>query len=537
MRSPLYLLISIYFWIGSTAATIDSPVQNYLGENKGCPPTGSEQPANAPPAEGILLPLNHSDPKSKKFCNRFWVKDRFYKNGGPVFLYHVGESNGDDSLSFVSSGKDTTDENLSFFEMLLKNFNGMGIVMEHRYYGKSIPEGVNIQNRSDVDFQWHTTDLALKDVDVFAWSFSRKTYPKLTPKDTPWISVGGSYPGIMAALMRQLYPQTIFAAYASSAPVQASIGMPGYYEQVWQGMNASNPACAADISAAIKEIDQRLQDPKQSRKLKRKLLGCGPNEVSNGDFAAWMASMFKDFQSYGVSGALLNLCNHIATDPATGNSSGSEGWAAKRGVNFVIERLQDGTALKDATKNFGDCPLDPNGQPTFRAKEIDPNDISWTWQRCNEWGYFHVANKGKHQIVLSDKNITYQQDYCTTYFTSPSGKRLIRSWPDADGTNKKYGGWNMRPSRTFWTAGQFDPWTALSPFSPDSKANFDSKVPECSQDSSPKNPIFGYQLSNVEHCFDFRRSTVDTNKTIELFTKALKKWLSCKKTGFENLEL
>ena len=245
--------------------------------------------------------------------------------------------------------------------------------------------------------------------------------------------MGGSYPGIMAALMRQLYPRTIFAAYASSAPVQASIRMPGYYEQVWRGMNASNPACAADVVAAIKEIDKRLQDPNQSRKLKESLLGgCWPNEISNGNFASWMSTMFDNFQNVGVGGTLRDLCNHIAKDPATGKSSGPKGWAAIRGVDFVIGRLQNGTALKEATRDFGNCTLDQNGQPTFRIQDDDPDNVSWTWQRCNEWGYFHVANTGEHQIVLSDKNIAFQQNYCIKYFNSPSGKQLMRSWPDAD---------------------------------------------------------------------------------------------------------
>ena len=273
MRGPLYLLISIYIWIGSTAATLNSPVQVYLGESKDCPPTGEKQPADVPPVEGILLPLNHSEPTGKQFCNRFWVKDQFYKDGGPVFLYHAGENKGEDSFWHIGSGKKTSDRDLSFLEMLLKNFNGMGVLMEHRYYGKSLPEGINILKRSDVDFRWHTTDLALKDVDMFAWRFSRAKHPNVTPKDTPWISVGGSYSGVMAALMRQLYPRTIFAVYASSAPVQASIGMPGYYEQVWEGMNASNPACAADMVAATKEIDKKLQDPKKIHELKESLLG------------------------------------------------------------------------------------------------------------------------------------------------------------------------------------------------------------------------------------------------------------------------
>jgi hypothetical protein len=81
----------------------------------------------------------------------------------------------------------------------------------------------------------------------------------------------------------------------------------------------------------------------------------------------------------------------------------------------------------------------------------------------------------------------------------------------------------------FWTAGQFDPWTALTPFSADAKAIIHKRLPGCNQDTSPKGTVFGYQLNGAEHCFDFRRSAGDTNTTIALFTDALKNWLTCKK--------
>ncbi|KAH8765610.1 serine carboxypeptidase S28-domain-containing protein [Hyaloscypha finlandica] len=538
MRGALYLWITTFLGVGSLATAVDPPVQEYLRESNICKPPAGSQPENIPPVEGILLPLNHSDTKSKKFCNRFWVKDQFYKAGGPVFIYHAGESEGEKSFWSIGSRKDAEDYQLTFFEMLLKNFNGMGILMEHRYYGKSIPEGVNIQDRRDADFKWHTTDLALEDVHRFAWSFSRKKYSRLTPNNTPWISIGGSYSGVMAALLRQRYAETISAAYASSAPIQAAIEMPGFYEQIWYGMNATHPACAADLSAAIQAIDKKLKDPKQDpkerRKLKESLLGCWSEEISNALFADWMASMFKEFQYYGVSHNLQILCEHIEIDPANSKKSGPEGWAVKRGVSYVIGRLQDGSALKDAAGNFGNCTRTSDGQQVFRIQAPRSDDISWTWQRCNEWGYFHVANVGKHQIVLSDKNVTSQQEFCTEYFINSTSKSLMRSQPDAGGTNRKYGGWNIRPSRVFWTAGQFDPWTALTPFSADAKAIIRKKLPVCNQDTSPKGTVFGYQLNGAEHCFDFRRSagdtsSRDTNTTIALFTDALKIWLTCKK--------
>ena len=79
--------------------------------------------------------------------------------------------------------------------------------------------------------------------------------------------------------------------------------------------------------------------------------------------------MFNTFQGEGVGGTLRNLCDHIANDPATGKNSSSKGWAATRGVDFVIKRLQSGTALKNATGNLeGQCGLGQNGQPTFGFK-------------------------------------------------------------------------------------------------------------------------------------------------------------------------
>ena len=94
--------------------------------------------------------------------------------------------------------------------------------------------------------------------------------------------------------------------------------------------------------------------------------------------------MFKKFQDYGVSDNLQILCEHIEIDPANSKKSGPEGWAVKHGVSYVIGRLQDGSALKDATGNFGNCTQTSDGQQVFRIQEPKSDDISWTWQRCNE---------------------------------------------------------------------------------------------------------------------------------------------------------
>lgn len=65
-----------------------------------------------------------------------------------------------------------------------------------------------------------TTEQALADIPYFAANFSRLNHPDfdLTPRGTPWIMIGGSYPGIRAAITRNKYPDTIFAALCFVRP-------------------------------------------------------------------------------------------------------------------------------------------------------------------------------------------------------------------------------------------------------------------------------------------------------------------------------
>jgi hypothetical protein len=546
MRGPTSFFISLWCFCGFTAAI--TPPQFIFGGGGGkqIGDACSDLTGILIGQHGMLLPIDHNKPQIGTFCNRYWVQKAFYQPGGPVFIWHAGEDRGEKSLENIASNGKTKDENLSVFETFLQSFGGLGIVLEHRYYGKSIPGNVKIKDKRDIDFQYLTIDLALADVDAFVRNFKHKDYPKVdfSPENTPWISVGGSYSGMIAAMMRKKYYKTIFAAYASSAPIQAAVEMPGYYEQVYEGINAFSPACAADLKAAIKEIDKRLKDPQQRRATKESLLGCQKEEVDDGTFASDMSDMFNDFQDTGMdepTSTLRKLCEYLRLHPDTKQPVDSKGWAAQYKPDFVVKQLQAGTALKEAVdakkKGYGTCGKKSTWPqitvPRWWGRNREELDyISWTWQRCNELGYFYVANLGANQIVLSAMNVTYQQKYCYDQFTQTTGQAILAKKPTADAINAVYGGWNTRPSRTFWTAGQFDPWTALSPFSEQAPNKvIEQKIPSCQLVSSPKNPLFGYQLPAAEHCFDFQKSVAGTKTSIALFTDALTTWIACRKAG------
>lgn len=289
--------------------------------------------------EFVQMPLDHFTDGSggSTFPNRFWVAESGYKKGGPVFIYDNGESDASPSALFLL--QDST----SFFKQMVDQFGGIGIVWEHRFYGNSTPYNIS-QTTPAKDFQHLTSEQALADVVYFASNFSCKNMPDvdLSPTGSPWVFVGGSYPGMRAALMRKFYPKTIVASFASSAPVQASLDMSFYFEAVWEGMTDygwSN--CTNDIQAAIRSMDTIMENPAAAADLKEKFLGPEARNSSNAGMADAIATIFYLYQSYGVDGGpegLRSFCDWISTDPKRNTTSPAEGFAASRGANYTIDR-------------------------------------------------------------------------------------------------------------------------------------------------------------------------------------------------------
>jgi hypothetical protein len=111
--------------------------------------------------------------------------------------------------------------------------------------------------------QWKflTTEQALEDVVYFAnhftWNASstKDASPSFSPSATPWVWLGGSYPGIRGALLRVRNPETFYAIWASSAPVQAQVDMASYYAAAERSMTRN---CSSDWIAVTKHVDDTL---------------------------------------------------------------------------------------------------------------------------------------------------------------------------------------------------------------------------------------------------------------------------------------
>lgn len=260
--------------------------------------------------------------------------------------------------------------------------------------GNSTPEPIDLNTPPEA-FEWLTTEQSLADVDRFAKQFKRPNINyTLTPDKTPWVFVGGSYPAMRAAFMRDKYPDTIFASYASSAPTEAKVDMSVYFEPVWRGMNKYGWGnCTQDVKAALNYIDKVLEKPAAAAKIKEQFLGRGAANNSHATFADALNTPFYQWQSYGVEGGSKGLrafCDFIATDPASNTTSPAEGWAPTKGANFTVNRWAAYPNFVNMVNDYMETDCSKNStKPAncdLNRPFSDPSMIAWTWQYCTQWG-------------------------------------------------------------------------------------------------------------------------------------------------------
>jgi len=146
--------------------------------------------------------LRAYEPSSKsntdsEICGRFDAT--YYKEGGPVIVLESGETSGVGRLPYLQKG---------ILHQLAEATNGIGVVLEHRYYGTSFPT----RDLSTENLRFLTTRQALADTAYFAQNvvFEGLEGKNLTAPNTAYIAYGGSYAGAFVAFLRTTYPDVYF---------------------------------------------------------------------------------------------------------------------------------------------------------------------------------------------------------------------------------------------------------------------------------------------------------------------------------------
>lgn len=129
--------------------------------------------------------------------------------------------------------------------------------MIDRFFGYSFPQ----PEEDAIHFIQHLNmEQALQDLIRFTTSVELPIpvlQANYSPDNSPWIAIGCSYPGTLAAMLQKYYPGTFAASVASCAPLHVS----GNYWQYWKAIEEVLPRdCSSDLQMIVAHLDKLVSE-------------------------------------------------------------------------------------------------------------------------------------------------------------------------------------------------------------------------------------------------------------------------------------
>ncbi|KAJ4482389.1 serine carboxypeptidase S28-domain-containing protein [Lentinula aciculospora] len=421
-------------------------------------------------------PLDHfGNSTNDTFMQRYWINTRHYQPGtAVVFLLDGGETNGEarlrgsiDRIPFLDTG---------IMEILARATGGLGVVLEHRYYGESIAT----KNLTTDSLRFLNNAQSAADSANF---MANVQFPdikeNLTAPGTPWIYYGGSYAGARAAHMRVLYPELVYGAIASSAVTHAAIINWEYMDII---RRYADPTCSTHLQKSIGTIDSILDRRVLSTPLKA-LFGVHglKHDV---DFVSLIESPLGSWQAK-------------VWDPKVGSTNFDEFCAALNkplghknpGVTLLehghpdrMLSLPGGLKVDLAIVNYGTwikehvvskCPEGFSHEECFGTfddahyKDTSLSEIwrLWLFQVCTEWGYFTTAPPDPTfpRIISKRIDLEYESKMCRQAY-DPGEHFTVSPLPNVTVVNE-LGDFDIAMDRLAFIDGEVDPWRPDTPHS------------------------------------------------------------------------
>ncbi|WVQ93094.1 hypothetical protein IAU59_000158 [Kwoniella sp. CBS 9459] len=392
------------------------------------------------------------------FCQRYWIDASAYKEGGPVFLLDGGETSGANRVPFLEQG---------ILQILSNATSGIGIVLEHRYYGDSVP----VQSFSTDDLRFLNNAEAMEDSAYFIENFKPPASvlstdeDALHPKNTAWIYYGGSYAGARAAHMRVQYPHLVWGAIASSAVTHAQINFPEYYDPI---QRYAPEECISTLQQAILTIDSLLSHPEPIPTLLKGVFGLS-ELAGNDDFADVISGPLGYWQARNWDPKVGSNKFYDFCDALTAGGAGSKLGLIRIPasiVNYgryikenVVSRCprSEGHPASDIEECFGS-----QDDAKFQETDLDQTWRLWIFQVCTQWGYFMPAPaEGLPRIVSNQLTLDYTSKICKQAF--PPGQHFaVPAWPDVAEVNDR-GDFGIEYERLAFIDGDRDPWRPMTP--------------------------------------------------------------------------
>ena len=149
--------------------------------------------------------IDHGNASLGTFQQRYYCNAATYSPGGPIILMIGGENDIDGQyanlqlllkvikmcigLSFL------TDSDYSLVGAIAKEYGGLILLLENRFFGTSVPFG----NLNETSLRFHTLSQSVEDLAYFAQNvalpIANGSQESLDPNSTLWILAGVSFAG------------------------------------------------------------------------------------------------------------------------------------------------------------------------------------------------------------------------------------------------------------------------------------------------------------------------------------------------------
>lgn len=409
----------------------------------------------------LIQKLNHFDTNDgRTFRQRFWMRSysKDVSESAPVILNICGE--GECGANYVGGGAAA-----EHAKILGANL----VALEHRYYGQSQP----FPNLKTENLKYLTIEQALQDLLFFKSHVQKMGYRG------PWIVIGGSYAGSLAAYLRQKYPTDFMGALSSSGPVRADLDFSEYDRHV--ALQAGE-VCLQKIQSNVAAIEQKMMNPDSADQIKKKFSAQELNRED--DFLYLIADTAAAAIQYGMRD---QFCNYM--------DQGIDGYAR---------------ATEMVSKTFGNL-------VNLSAQAAESTDLAvgaigmrqWFYQSCTQYGYWQNAWGDSALSARSKKiNAQYHSEICERLFG-------IKVPANVEKTNEDF----YQPlldtstSRILFTNGDEDPWINLS------------VAPDNNNISNPNTKYF--VIRDAAHCDDLGLKP-NSQEARVLFRNLASYWLNIK---------
>lgn len=312
--------------------------------------------------------LDHSKIDSGTFLQKYYLYTHPEANlNSPVF-YMLGNEHEISPMYLTGT----------VMKVLADSFKGYAVVLEHRFYGESIP----FKNLENSNLRLLTTEQALNDFAHFQVSLTNEK--KLSGK---WISIGSSYAGNLSAYYRLKNPHLVAGAIVSSAPLKTPRFNRLMDNQVVKELG---PQCLRSYQERISEIKNNLQDPTY-RKIFNQKTG-SEKIVDDRTIFFTIADLLTIIAQRGLT---QKACVALESKPALEGLVAALEVATGPSLNLYQNSLE--VAFETTTSVNGNIQL-------YRQ---------WYYQACTEYGFWQLPSKQKsHRFRDTSVNKNYYKWFC-----------------------------------------------------------------------------------------------------------------------------